>query len=201
MPADAAVQRQAVRPAAKILRAVELERWLQGDAALERAGAEAAATIASAGLAYEAERRRGLEEGRAAASAELARALADAHATLQATLGEVEEALPALVSSVVEDIIGSFDADTLMQRALRRALGRLRRGADAVLRVAPACAEASRETLRELGFEAGIRLEADPSLPPERCVFESSLGKAELGVETQLRILRETLTQGWRNAA
>ena len=189
------------RPAASVVRAGELSRWLCGDAALERATAEAEAIVAAAAAGYEAERQRGYAEGRAVAETELARALATAHATLDSALAEMEAALPALVSSIIEDMLGALDTRALLQPALRRALGQVRRGTEAVLRVAPASLEAAREVLDALGMTQAIRLEADPALQPDRCVFESSLGKAELGVAAQLRVLRETLAARWDSPA
>lgn len=199
MPADLAGL--PVRPATNVLRATDLKRWLDGATALVRAEAEAAAIVAAAAAAYKTERERGYAEGREAAAIELARALARTHGGMEAALMDMEAALPALVTRIVEDILGTFDARELTRSALRRALERVRRGADAVLRVAPESVEIAQETLGALGLSRTIRLEPDPALEAGRCVFESSLGKAELGIEAQLRVLRDTLTERWQVAA
>lgn len=184
-----------------MLRAVELTRWLDGNAALVRAEAEADAIVAAAAAAFEAERERGYTEGREAAAAELAQALARTHGSMDAALADLEAALPMLVTRIVEDILGAFDARELMRPALRRALERVRRGADAVLRVAPGSVDIAQEALDALGLSRTIRLEPDPALEAERCVFESSLGKAELGIDAQLRVLRDTFAERWQGAA
>lgn len=187
----------AARPASNVLRAGELDQWLAADAALDQAQAEAEAILGSAIAAREAERRRGYAQGREEAAFELSRALATAHATLQGALAEIEQALPEFVASVIEDMLGAFDTNALLGAALRRAFGQMRRSGNAVLRVAPDGADTAEEVLRALGLTDGIRLETDPALASGSCLFESSLGMVELGLESQLRVFRETMAERW----
>ena len=185
-----------VRPAGTLVRGAELGAWASASEALRDARARAGAILASAHAARDAERRRGhaegYDEGAERAAALIARATADAAARLD----RIEAALPELVADAVARILGSFDVRDLVVPAVSQAMGQLRRGAAATLRASPGCVEPLRALLAETGGEA-IRLEPDPGLAEGRCVFSSELGDVELGVEAQLRALRQGLRAGW----
>jgi type III secretion protein L len=42
-----------------------------------------------------------------------------------------------------------------------------------------------------------VRVDADPGLSPSTCVMQSEFGNVELGIEAQLRALREGLESVW----
>lgn len=199
MPDDRGLQ---ARPVGPVVRAAELCLWREAAAALENAVTEAASLRGTATDAYEAERRRGYDEGREQAATEVARRLLAMEQAANAANREVEAALPGLVCDIIETILGEREPAELLRRAVRHALGRMRRGASASLRASPDCQAALRAAIDEMPHGAdGLRLEVDPALAPGRCLFESELGVVELGVEAQLRLLRETMTERWEQAA
>ncbi len=184
------------RPADVLVRAAELETWWSAAEALRSAHHEAQVIVASSEAVRDAARRRGYAEG----AEQAARLVSRAAAAEAARLDLIEAALPGLVADAVARILGSFDVRALIAPAVSQALGQLRLGASATLRVAPGCAEPLRALLLDIGGGA-VRLEPDPALADGCCVLSSELGDVELGVEAQLRALRQGLAAGWAEQA
>ena len=190
------------RPAATIIRGSDLRIWRDAGAMLEDAQRQAASIREAATAAFEAEARRGYQEGRERAAEEMAQPLLAASQAAEAALREIEAAMPALVCDIIEGMLGDCDLRELLRPAVRHAIGRLRRGTAAVLRAAPDCLQALRVALEEAPDAAlGVRIEVDPALAAGRCLFESELGTVELGIEAQLRVLRDMMHSRWEKAA
>lgn len=190
------------RPYGPVLKAAELLQWQEGAAMLADAAEQAAALRASSAAAHDAECRRGYEEGREQAAAELAQRLLVIDDAASSAARAFEAALPGLVCDIVEGILGERPAMEQLRLAVRRALGRIRHDGTGSLRAAPDCQDALREALSAMPHgSAGLRVEVDPGLAPGRCVFESELGVVELGIAAQLRVLRETMLARWEQAA
>ncbi len=188
------------RPAGPLVRAAELGAWASATLALQSAHARAEEMMLAARAAREAERRRGHAEGYAEGAEQAAQLIAAATAEASARLDRIEAALPEVVADAVAGILGSFDGRDLVGPAVSQALGRLRRGASATLRASPGCVEPLRALLAEVGGGA-ILLQPDSGLAEGRCVLSSELGDVELGVEAQLRALRQGLAAGWAGSA
>ena len=186
----------AVRPAGALVRGAELGAWASASGALRDARAGAESILASAHAARDAERRRGYAEGYGEGAERAAALIARATADAAARLDRIEAALPELVADTIARILGSFDVRDLVVPAVSQAMGQLRRGASATVRASPSCVEPLHTLLAETGGEA-IRLEPDPGLADGRCVLSSELGDVELGIEAQLRALRQGLLAGW----
>lgn len=182
------------QPAGPLVRGAELGVWASASEALDAARRTAAEIVAAARDAHEAERRRGFDEGRQDGAEQAACLLAGAAKEASARLDRIEAALPELVLETVAAILGSFDVRDLVAPAVSRALGRLRRGASATIRVAPGGVEPVRAALAGAGG-AAICVEPDPALAEGRCVLSSEQGDVELGVEAQIRALRSGLMQ------
>lgn len=189
------------RPAAPVVRAADLRVWHEAAAVLADAEQQRAEMRESGLAAFEAERRRGHEEGAERGAAEMAQRMLVMGAAAEAALDGIEQALPGLVCDVVESLLGQFDLHDLLRPAVRHALGRLRLGTAATIRVAPEDMVAVRAACAEADVPAGLRIEADPSLSRGRCLVESDLGTVELGLEAQLAVLRANLAAAWEQAA
>ncbi len=187
------------RPTSLLVRGAELGAWALASDALRAARATAEDIMSAANAAHEAERRRGYAEGYSHGAEQAAQLIVGATAEASARLDRIEAALPEVVADAVAGILGSFDVHDLVGPAVSKALGQLRRGASATLRASPGCLEPLRALLAETG--GTVRLEPDPGLADGCCVFSSELGDVELGVEAQLRALRNGLAAGWNGSA
>lgn len=183
-----------LRPSGPVVRAAELGVWDEPGRALDAALREAEAVLSQAREQAAAERRRGYLDGRARGAEDAARLMAEATARADAFVSDLEAALPALVVEAVETILGAFEPGELLPRCVTHALGRLRHGARAELRVPPGEVARVRDALAA-GSAAGpwLRVDPDPTLAPGACVFTSEYGVVELGVQAQLRALRARL--------
>ncbi len=165
-------------------------------------------------LAEAGDLRRGADEALAAAR-EVARAegyasgreegLAAAESERQAELfriarrdGELQRErqkdIARLALEVVRRIAGELDTGIMVAGLAERAAAQLAPDAVAVVRVAPASAEAVRARLEGRTW---LSVEADPALDGQDCVIETALGRTHAGLETQLaqidRMWGETL--------
>jgi len=181
-----------LRPDGPILKAAEVAIWGEAEAALAAARQHAAQAREWARDLLETERARGHAEGRAAGAEEAARLLAETATRATDYIAALERDLPTLVHDLVARILGEFEPGERIARVVGHAVERLRPDAQAVLRFAPGEADAVRKALEGLGGHA-LRIEPDPSLAPGECTLRSAVGRVELGVEAQLRALRDGL--------
>ncbi|MBO1360442.1 type III secretion system stator protein SctL [Acetobacter sacchari] len=181
-------------PNAPILSPEELTRWCDAETAWRIARQDAAALRREVAIQCEAARKRGYAEGMEQAKAEIAHhILATAHAAASA-LRVIEESLPTLVGDVVQEMLGQVDLSEVLPIAIRHGVARVRRGTEVTLRLSPDCAPLLKTMLAELHDGGSVlRVDVDPTLGPGRCVLESEFGTAELGLEAQMRVLRERL--------
>ncbi|GAN55816.1 type III secretion system stator protein SctL [Tanticharoenia sakaeratensis] len=190
-----------LRPATVILTPEEMGVWCDAGTAYRAAIADAQALRAQAGAACEAARQRGYEDGLARAATDMARHILATSDAAARVLHDIETGLADIVADVVEDMLGRVDLDEVLPIAIRHGLGRVRRDTGACLRIAPDCVAALRPLSDELQATGSlIRIEVDAEFGPGRCVLESEYGTAELGLQAQVRVLRERLGARWQEA-
>lgn len=190
------------RPAGPVVRASELPVWHEAADMLAAARAESRLLREDAAVYRAAEGERGYEEGQARAASLLSSRLLELDQAAATALGGMETALPGLVCDLIVEMLGRLPPGEGLRLAVGHALTRLRRGTAATLRVAPADRPVLDAVLAEAGPPAlGLAIETDPALAPGRCLLESGLGSAELGLEAQIRVLRETIAARWEQAA
>jgi flagellar biosynthesis/type III secretory pathway protein FliH len=175
-------------------------------AAVMDARAEAEAIVRDARARAEAileeARRRGLEEGRALAAAELAGVLAAGRAEADAMLARVEPAALAIAGRMAEKIIGrAVELDpTFMAAIAAEAVSACRTREGLVqLRVHPddlAAVEPARAALADrLGREATLELVVDEAVERYGCIVDTPVGRVDARLETQLAALRRALAE------
>ncbi|MEO1019090.1 MAG: hypothetical protein AAFY56_15555, partial [Pseudomonadota bacterium] len=103
----------AILPECKVLKASEVAalrdaRKIVDDAVVQRDSIEAEARTA-----FAAEKTRGVDEGRAEGREQLTQELLELSARGTQLLGDLEQRIPEIVSSVVKRILGTFDDDEL----------------------------------------------------------------------------------------
>lgn len=179
-------------PAADVGRVQDALALLAEAGDLRRGADEALAAAREAGRAegYASGREEGLAAAESERQAELFR-IARRDGELQR---ERQKDIARLALEVVRRIAGELDTGIMVAGLAERAAAQLAPDAVAVVRVAPASAEAVRARLEGRTW---LSVEADPALDGQDCVIETALGRTHAGLETQLaqidRMWGETL--------
>ena len=190
--------RPAFRPGGPVLKAASLGQWHEARRFLAEAESHAARLRAEADAAFAAERSRGHAEGLAAGRAEAATLLAATGVQIDRYLAGLDQTLADLVQETIERILGRFDRRELVLQAVAHGLRQARLDHAATLRVAPDLVAALRERLADPAWELGdiarrVTVESDPGLADDTCVMVTKYGHVELGIDAQLRALRNAL--------
>jgi type III secretion protein L len=189
-----------LKPVGPVIRAQEAGLWSETEAAVAEARAYGERMRGWIAASHRQEKERGFAEGWEAGAAEAARLVAATAARTELYARELERDLPGLVLGLVERVLGSFDPGEVLTMAVRHAVDKVRTGAEITIRVSSDYAEILRQALADPGRFAGastLRVEADPALASGACVLESEFGNVDLGIEAQLKALREGLAQVW----
>ena len=179
-----------------------LDARAEAAALLSRARSEADALRADATAVREAARREGFETGRAEGVAEAAVALAAAEAEAARLVAAAGPTAIALAAKMAERIVGRAVtlAPEIMAEIAAGALASCRPGAGTVrVRIHPddlPAVEARRAALEAGAPAAALELVSDESVGRHGCVIETSQGRVDARLETQLAALERALTAG-----
>lgn len=167
---------------------------------MDRARAEAESLGQAARDAYEAEKARGLAEGRAEARREAAARLMSEQAALDTALGALESELADLVLSTVRNLIQRYDRSELAIELTRSALATMRSENRVQLHVPPAVQDPLRAALPALMADYPeielIDVIADPALASPNLRMESALGVVDFVLDDTLDGLKRLLRGG-----
>lgn len=188
-----------------IVRARDLGAYREAEEAVAAARAQAEAIVADARAAYEAERKRGWEEGTARAKREEAQRMAELVNRSDAWLARIEDSLAAAVMQAVRRIVHGYDERDRVLHSLRTALAVVRNQKQLTLRVHPDHVEHVRgHTAQLIADYPGVALldvVGDGRLEGDACVLESEIGIVEAGSEGQLAALEAALRKARAAAA
>ena len=189
------------RPQGRIIRADDVKAWNTGRSFLEAAKREAKRIRTEAVEAFEAEKRRGFEEGRREGAEAAARVLAETKFKADRHLAESDDQLVDLAMAIVQRVLGNLDARQLILKAVHHALTKQRQDRSIVVHTSPEIVDQLRLQLDQ-SFDDSVRhlvtVEADPKLDVGECRMATDVGFVELGVEAQLRALHEGMRQSLR---
>jgi len=188
-----------IRPAGPIIKAADYSVLVEASDVLARAKAEAAALVTEGQAAFAAEKKRGYDEGMAAAQQAAA---VDIYKRLEQGIQfyqQLQGSIVDFVTQAVESIVGECDKEKLLQTNIDRVL-RLARGQTFVtFKVAPEQAALVRAELEKLLARTPtldhIEVKADRDIAPGGCIMVSEVGVVDATIETQLQSLREALKQ------
>lgn len=188
------------RPLNRIIRASDAASWIDGYAFLERAKTEATAMLADAVGEVARSREAGRIEGREAGEAEAAALLLRTRADIDRYLAAVEPRLADLALDIVRKVLGVFDDAELVAHAARQALENLREETSIVVNVAPEIAGEVEQHLRTL-TDLPVRIAPDRHLFGRQCIVTTLSASIDVGLDTQLAAIRETMTTSDRSDA
>lgn len=184
-----------LQPGCKILRAHEMLALADCEAALAAARAQADQIVGQAQAAFEAEKRRGYEEGLEQARLEAAERLIENVARQVDFFERMEGRMVDLVMDAVRAVIHGYDERDRVLVTVRNVLAVARSQKQVTVRVAPAEVTVVRDRIEDLksefpGIEV-IEVVPDHRLEGDACVLETEIGVVEASLETQLTALRQ----------
>jgi type III secretion protein L len=193
---------------AAVIKAADYGVLTQAQSAKEAAQAQAARIVEAANaelqkaradgeVLREQKRIEGQEQGRQEARAEVTETISKLNASMQAWIAEVEPTLIQLVSRCVKQVVEATDRTALIAEAVDRGLAELSSANEIKIKLAPTQVDTVRPLLADIsernGLRASVRLESDPTLKDGDCIVESPMGVVDLRIDTQLRLIKNTL--------
>ncbi|CDM23301.1 Type III secretion cytoplasmic protein [Castellaniella defragrans 65Phen] len=181
-------------PAARVLRAAEHAALVQAQTLLDEARAQADAILAGAQEAFEAERRRGYEDGKQEALLDQAEKMIETVGRTIDYFAGVENEMVDLVMSAVRKVVDGFDDREKVMIVVRNVLAVVRNQKQMTLRLHPDDVETVRARINDiLAAYPGVGyldLLADARLAQGACILESEIGMVEASLEGQVAALQ-----------
>jgi type III secretion protein L len=133
---------------------------------------------------YASERARGYEDGKAEAT----RLVTETTLKVDRYLQSIEPQVAQLAMSVVQRVLGNFDARDLVAAAAGHAVADLRREKQLTVTVHPDAVDSVSKELTRIGLSGRIEVsvEGNPSLEPTACIVASDLAVVDASIKTQL---------------
>jgi type III secretion protein L len=188
-----------IDPATRIVRASDLAAWVDAQAVVDAARAQAEEIVAGAQAAFDAERRRGYEEGREQARREGTQHMAQMLARTDRYFEQVEERLVTLVMQAIRKIVHDYSNEERVVHSVRNAMAEVRNRKQITLRVHPSHVDQVRsKTAQLLADYPGVSLLdvlGDARMGEDSCLLECDIGVVEASTEGQLAALETALRQ------
>ncbi|MFO1349193.1 MAG: HrpE/YscL family type III secretion apparatus protein [Gammaproteobacteria bacterium] len=186
-------------PGQRIIKARDYLAYAEAEAIIAAAQQSAAAILADAKAAYEAEKQRGYQDGCEDGKLEAAEQIIDVLGGTVDYYASIEKRTGQLVMQMVRKVLGEFDHETLTLKIVHNALAAVRNQKQVTLRVAPDQAEAVKAKVHTLlaGFPSihFVDVAADRRLGVGGCILETEIGVVDASVETQLKALERSLAK------
>lgn len=180
------------RPSAKILRQADAAHWVEGYAFLDAAREEAQTLRTDTQRLVDEARSEGREQGRAEGLQEAAVLLAQTSVQVDDYLAGLESAVADLALDIVRQVLAPMDVTTVLLSCTCKALSAFRESQPLILYVAPAqLADVSAQL--EPALAARLSVEGDASVTAGNARLSSAIASVELGLDTQLHIIRQAL--------
>lgn len=183
-----------LEPGCKVLRAAQMQVLADSQQALDTAARQADLLMAQAQAAFEAEKRRGYDEGVEMARMEAAERLVENVARQVDFFARLEGRMVDLVMDAVRAVVHGYDERERVLVTVRNVLAAARSQKQVTVRVAPAQVAWVREQVDALKAEfPGVdvmEILPDHRLAGDACVLETEIGVVEASLENQLAALR-----------
>lgn len=182
-----------VDPGQVVLKAADVQAWVDAQGLLERARADADRLRAEALAAFEDEKRRGFEEGLTQAQFEQTERMIENAAKMVEFFAAVEQRMVGLVMDAVRRIIADYDDTQRVMAVVKSGLAVMRNQKQLTLRLAPAHTEMVKSRAADLlQSYPGIGIldiVSDSRLKGDAAILESEIGVVEASVDMQLQAL------------
>jgi type III secretion protein L len=186
-------------PGTRVVKAEDLAAWVQAEQIVQHAREQAEQIEASAQAAYEAERERGLQEGRAQARLETAEQMMETVARSIDFFANIEAEMVELVMRAIRKIIDDYDDTERILLTVRNVLAVVRNQKQITLRLNPREVDSVQSRVNDLlsRFPAigYIEIVPDARLLAGSCVLESDIGLVEASMHDQLTAIENAFTK------
>ena len=184
-----------VDPSQVVLKAADVQAWVDAQGLLERARVDADQLRSEALAAFEEEKRRGFEEGLAQAQFEQTERMIENAAKMVDFFASVEQRMVGLVMDAVRRIIADYDDTQRVMAVVKSGLAVMRNQKQLTLRLAPAHSEMVKSRAADLlQSYPGIGIldiVSDSRLKGDAAILESEIGVVEASVDMQLQALEK----------
>ncbi|RRV10334.1 HrpE/YscL family type III secretion apparatus protein [Pseudomonas sp. v388] len=182
------------QPKARILRAAEAERWIDGYAMVEAAREQALRIREDSAQWLQQARDEGFEKARQEGAEQQALLLAQTSAQVDEYLAGLETSLASLALGIARQVLGELDEHDRLLRCTAHALSAFRVDQTLSLFVPFAQVEPLRQRISTgpLALRA-LNIEGDDQLESGQARLVSPAGSVELGLDAQLDNLRRAL--------
>lgn len=181
-------------PSQKVVRADELRTLREAEDVIRLANEQAQQILERAQAAFEAERRRGFEEGTEEARLEQAEKMIENVGRTIDYFAQVEGRMVDLVMQAVRKIVSDFDDQARVLITVRNVLSVVRNQKQLTLRLSPHQVDTVKANVNALLAEypgvGYLDIVPDSRLAGDACILESDIGVIEASVEGQLKALR-----------
>jgi len=186
-----------------VIKASEYREAVEAGEVLEKARREAERILEEARGAYEAEKKRGYEEGLEEGKGDIVERMMETVGKTVDYFATVEQTLCDIVLEAVNKIVGELDDGELVLKIVRNALRLVRNQKQVTLRVAQEDLDNVRKRIQEImGDFPGIDfidVTPDSRLRANGCVLESEIGVVDASLDVQLEAIRRALTRAIRH--
>ena len=183
-----------LRPGRKVIPAEDLQVLASAAEAVDAAVRQGETIVAQSQAAYEAEKRRGYEDGLEQARMDSAEQLMENITRSVDFFGRVEARMVDLVMEAVQAVVSGFDDRERVLATVRNVLTAARSQKQMTLRLNPQQVDIVKSRVNELLAEypgvGYLDIVADSRLKDDGCILECEIGLVEASMEGQLRALR-----------
>ena len=188
-----------IDPSRTVIRFAEVAALHDAQSMMASASLQAQAIVAQAHAAFEAERKRGYEEGVEEAKLEQAEQMISNVARTIDYFGQVESRMVDLVMQALRKIISDFNDEERVLITVKNVLSVVRNQKHMTLRLNPQQVDVVKARVNDLlanypgvGY---LDIVADSRLKPDSCILESDIGLVEASMEGQLEALKNAFTK------
>lgn len=181
------------------LKASEYGTLIEANRILEEARQKASKTIAQAYEIYEAQKKRGYEDGLEEGRLQHAEKIMDTAMESINYFESMEKSIAGLVIQCLEKVIGEMEDHDLILKIVKSALAVARNEKRVVVRVShdelDAVQSAVSQLLQTYPGISILDISADSRLKKGACLIESELGVVDASVETQLEAIKRAIAK------
>ena len=186
----------AIIPDDRVLKADDHRAYVDTEAMLAAARAEADRIQAEAEAEFRLQSERGYAEGQRKGQSDCAEQMLEIVSRGVQFLRGLEETVASLVMLALEQMLGAMDDRELLMKVVHKALSVVRERGRVTIRVRPDQVGYVEEQLGA-GASGGdsrvIEVVPDPLLGRSDCILETELGVIDASLEVQLEAIRKTL--------
>jgi len=184
-------------PHQKIIRQQAYAELVQAESIVAQAHAEANKIKQEAINVYEAEKKRGFQEGQTQAKLQMAEHMVDYVTKMVAHMHQFENRLVDMLIQALRQIIGEIDKRELILGVVAKALQVVRTQKRVMIRVAPSDLPFVEQQLNALLSQFPsmdvLDVMADNRLQPGDCMLETDVGIVDARLEQQLAIVQRSI--------